>query len=301
MPVDDGLPPAPPENLRVYYEADGQAGIEWLYDSERQTKFNIYRSINDSSQFKLRTETWRDYYFDKNLDYDSVYFYKVSAISSLNGKESEPSNIVSAKPINKYKPLPLRELLVYGRNLDGVLQFELNFEPNNESDILGYEIFKSRTENFETDSSTFLAFSESFSLRDTNNIQILTPYFYKAIVVDKGGLKSVPSYVQSDLVLDEPELIFPPDDTTLNDLSTFRFKTVSVPAYYSLQVWLFERMNVVYEINFFSEKTNSIIDIDFSDARLERYKVYNWIIYAYTKEKGLTNSSSDFFRFSIVN
>ena len=300
-PVEDGLPPAPPENLRVYYEADGEVGIEWFYTSTNAVKFLVFRSVNDSSQFKMIEETSRNYFFDKNLHYDSVYYYKVSVVNKNNQKESDPSNIISANPVNKYNPLPLRELLVYGRNIDGVLQFELNLYPNYESDILGYEIFKSRTEIFEADSSTMLTFTNSFSFRDTNDVQILTPYFYKARVVDKGGLKSDFSSVQSDLILDEPELLFPPDDTTITEISNFSFRTISVPAYYRLEVWLFERMNGVFEINFFSEETNSIIDIEFSDYRLERYKNYTWNVYASTKKDGPYNSKGEYFNFSIVN
>ena len=66
----------------------------------------------------------------------------------------------------------------------------LSWEPSNESDIAGYNIYRNLNSTFLADSTNLIGFTDKIEYSDTNNIQFYKMYFYKVRAVDKGGLLS---------------------------------------------------------------------------------------------------------------
>lgn len=298
-PVDDGLPPAPPANLSIFYAAEGQIGLDWIKESyERVVKYKIYKSVNDTAGFYFYDSTYEVYYIDEPLDYDSLYFYKVKAIDRQE-RESRFSSTVSAKPENIYSPLPPRDININGQNINHPPYISLHWYPNNDPDIKGYEIYRSQSENFGADSSTFLTFHEKNYYDDSFNLQLLTTYFYRIIAVDKGGLKSEPSIIRGDMVLDKPEVIFPEDNSKLKNFSSFKIRTASHPVRYELFIQEAGVYQTYSRIEFTSDVINSEIEISFDSGRLKKYVEYRFFVAAYTKNS--YNSISNANNFTLID
>ena len=299
-PVDDGLPPAAPRGLNVFREHDGEVGIEWIKNLETDmSHYKIFRKTISENNFSPIDSTSSLYYFDYELEYDSTYVYKISAVDYF-GRESEFSGSVSATPKNQYYPSPPNYISVNGKNWDNTLSVQLNYSPSFSTDISHYEIHKSTTQNFTADSTTFIAKSDSLSFTDRNDLEILTDYYFKLISVDKGGLKSRPSVEVKDIILDSPEGIFPGNNSNVDYFTEFKIKTVSMPADYKIVLQSNEIYGTEIEINFSSSKPNELIFVPIRNITFTPYADYYWRVLAYTKSNNIPNSFSDLYKFTLV-
>ena len=139
---DSGIPPAVPTGLRVYYSSDGEIGIDWNSSPEPDVKgYNIYRRTEFTSAVKVAFVN-DNFFFDDSLEYDTVYYYKVTAINLWN-RESDSSAEVSAKPQNIYNPQKPVGLQINARNWEGDLSVYIYWLRNDESDIAGYNVYRS--------------------------------------------------------------------------------------------------------------------------------------------------------------
>ncbi len=299
-PIDDGRPPAIPTDLQVFGSHDGKIGIEWHKNSESNIKgYNIYRSINKPNNFIFITQVNDNYFIDEHLEYDSTYYYKISAVN-LFGLESPMTDFVFAKPINIYAPLTPRNLRINARNWLSVPAILLYWDPPSDTDIKGYYIYRSTSEFFDADTLHYLNFTQLTTYSDTKNIILLTKYYYKIKAVDKGLLKSPPTLVISDVVLNPPTLIFPSNNTIIRELKEFRFKTVSLPAKYKLVIQSNDVYGTVKEYNFTSELLDQEIKINASGIQLESSKTYTWRVFTYTSSEIDPNSFSGNFTFTYI-
>ncbi len=120
-PIDDGLPPATPVNLSIFRARDGEIGIEWLKNREPDINgYNIYRSIGDTINLIKIDSTQEDYHIDYYLEYDSTYYYRISAVDKF-GNESLLTPPVSAKPENLYPPYTPFMIEINARNWNDFL------------------------------------------------------------------------------------------------------------------------------------------------------------------------------------
>lgn len=299
QPIDDGRPPAPPKNLFVYRAYDGEIGIEWNKNLELDiSHYNIYRNLDPAGSFSKIDSTTNQYFIDRYLDYDSTYYYKITAVDRIN-LESDFSNTVNAQPKNVYAPYAPYGLSINARNWNGSHSIHLKWIPQNESDISHFEIYRSTTESFEPDEESLLDTSNTYSYVDSKNLDMLTNYFYKIVTVDKGGLTSDPSYTVDDIILDSPAAVFPAHESTVDYFSSFQIKTVSEPARYKIVVQTNELYGVVKEIDFESDKVNEVISIEAKGFTLQQYEDYYWRVYTYTNSNN-PNSYSPLARFTIV-
>ncbi|MEK6552484.1 MAG: hypothetical protein AABZ54_03435, partial [Bacteroidota bacterium] len=156
------------------------------------------------------------------------------------------------------------------------------------------------TESFDADTLHYLDFTQLTSYSDTKNIILLTKYYYKIKAVDKGLLKSPSTLVISDVVLNSPTLIFPSNNSIINKLTEFRFKTVSLPATYKLVIQSNEVYGTVKEFNFTSELLDQEIKISASGIQLESSKTYTWRVFTYTSSEIDPNSFSGSFAFTYI-
>lgn len=296
-PVDDSALPVTPTDLRVNAAQDGAVGIEWRRNTELNLKgYNIYRSVNRADQFKFLDFTPNSYFVDDSLEYDSTYYYRISAVDRQN-RQSAPTSYVSATPKNIYAPLKPYLVYINARNWSNSISIKLNWSPSEDTDTKGYEIYRSATPSFEADSAHYLDFTPQIFYYDTKNVSLLTKYYYRIKAVDKGGLKSSTTNEVSDLVLNSPLLVYPSNKSNVRSLSEFRFKAVSRPAKYKLVILSNEVYGTVKEIDFTSDKVDEEIKINVTGIFLEPYKTYTWRVYTYTASEIDPNSYSEYFSF----
>ena len=184
--TDNGLPPAVPVGLQVAYATDGEVVLAWQSNSEADLAgYNIYRST-DSTNFVMIGNSSYNYYYDDSLQYNEIYYYRITAIDIWNN-ESQPTAIVSAKPINRYIPSAPIGLSINARNYQGSLSVYLIWNPNYESDIEGFNIYRSTNQNFKADSTNLVGFSTDINYTDTLKLSLYTTYYYKIKSFNTGG------------------------------------------------------------------------------------------------------------------
>ncbi len=184
----DDIPPVVPVNVRIFESFDGKIGIEWQSNSELNLNgYNIYRRT-DSTNYKLIRFTTDNYLIDDSLNYNTTYFYEITAVN--NSKlESSPSIEVSATPKNIYKPYQIRNITINARNWEDTISIYLSWIPSGETDISGYDIYRSISPSYNADSLTKIAYTTEDNYSDTSNLELYTNYYYIIRAVDKGGLK----------------------------------------------------------------------------------------------------------------
>ncbi|MGE5682044.1 MAG: fibronectin type III domain-containing protein, partial [Bacillota bacterium] len=188
--TEDTMAPAVPQNAAVTWAYDGTVDIDWKPNPELNIKgYNIYRSINDTLHLSLRSFTSNSYFTDDSLSYDSVYYYRVSAVT-IRGLESMKTPWLKAQPVNLNPPVTPKFLEINARNWNDSVSVFLKWQPNLEGDIAGYKIYKSENPDFTADTNSFAGFSSAYYFTDKKNLQLYKRYYYRIKAVDKGGLSS---------------------------------------------------------------------------------------------------------------
>jgi hypothetical protein len=296
-PVDTGSPPATPSGLNVDGAFDGQIGISWRKNNEPDLSgYNVYRSKGIYQNYSLIKFITDNFFIDSGLDYDSVYFYKVSAVDKQN-RESKLSDSVFAIPINILKPIEPYIVNINARNFEGKKEIFLSWSPSIDKDIAFYEVYRD-TIDFDTPKDALLiakAINNNYS--DQKDLAIGQKYFYRICAVDKGNLKSPLTHSVSDYILDEPILISPADQSEINEITPFKFRAVSKPAQYKLVIQNSPIGGVIQEFNFTSGETEKEISVDLAGLRLDDYKTYFWRVLTFTNNNTEPNSYSKLFSF----
>lgn len=291
---DSNIPPAVPTGLYVYYASDGEITIDWQSSSERDIKgYNIYRKT-DSTESKKIDYTTDSYYFDDSLDYNVTYYYKITSVNIWD-EESGFTNEVFATPINRYNPLKPLGLQINARNWEGRISIYLEWSQGYESDIKGYNIYRSTSPTFIADSSNLIGFTNEINFSDTLNINLYTMYYYKIRAVDKGNLMSAESNGVNDLVLEIPEVIYPTDNSTVQPFNQFLIKAIHVPATYRIGILTNQYFDEVWSTSIQTNITDDTLKIDFTASPLEFNKTYYWRIATYSGNSQDPNSISKLF------
>lgn len=296
--ADDGLPPAVPVGLRIVFSYDGEVGLEWNANNEADIRgYNIYRRENKAASI-LIAFTSDSYFFDDSLNYDSQYFYKISAID-LAGEESAASSEVLAEPENIYSPIAPRFPAVNARNWEENLSVYLSWEKSFESDVEKYFVFRSEEQTFIADTNSFIGESTQNYFSDTTALKLDTKYFYKIEAIDKGGLISTPSEEVSDEIYQSASLIFPQDSAEVVYFDYFKIKTINKPAAYRISVMTNPYFSEYWATEFYSEATDDTIYVrfnpDYVDANVRYY--LRIAVYSISEQP---NSISNLYNFIIV-
>ncbi|MFH1194615.1 MAG: hypothetical protein V1720_02810 [bacterium] len=298
-PVDDGLPPSVPTGLYVYYAFDGEIGIEWNENPEADiSHYLIYRRTESTSKFNKIFQTNDLYFFEDSLEYDSTYIYAITAVDEYD-RESEFSNIVSANPKNIFRPSFPFGIKINARNWNDSISINLNWRSPYDTDIDHYNIFRSLDANFEPSDETLVGSAKIPEFIDQNNFELLKMYYYKIITVDRGGFKSNPSSMIYDVILNPPQLIFPENNSEINELTEYIIHTVSQPADYKIVLQSNEIYGVLKEINFSTDNINSAYSVA-ANFSFEQYKDYYVKVYVYSGYSEEPNSFSAMHIFRIV-
>ncbi len=294
----DTNPPAPPQGLYVYFAGDGMVILVWQSNREPDLAFyKIYRGV-DSVNFSYIDRANENNFADKGLDYDTIYYYYVTAVDN-SGNESAPSSIVSAKPINIYPPEQPFGLSVNAHNDPDGIYFDLSWYKNPDGDIKFYKIFRSRTPNFPVKDSNLVGISSVNFYRDTFNLSINQRYYYKIVAVDKGGLESKPSYEDSDIILKSPELLQPEDKSVIDYNVVFKWKRVENANGYVVLVSTSRFGNEIWRKVIYSQSNADTISVAYTGPSLYNGKTYFWKIATFTKSDNIINSLSEIRSFII--
>lgn len=127
--------PKTPGNLRAKTYGYDQISISWNKSSGAQS-YEVFRSGNNSGEFKKIGETKSTSYIDKGLAYQKAYYYKVRALASQDDLEaqSDYSKVTSAKT----------ELLVPGGFVAGRHEpAKMKISWNKSVGATGYEVYRS--------------------------------------------------------------------------------------------------------------------------------------------------------------
>ena len=296
--VDDGIPPAVPSGLSVYFAGDGEVILDWLNNSEPDFKgYNIYRST-DSSVFNFIYFTSDNIFYNDTLSYDTIYYYRITAID-VWGTESAASSTVSAQPLNKNKPHMPRFIGINARNWEDNRSVYLSWQANYDSDIKHYNIYRGTDNNFISDSSSFVGSSIEPEFTDTTNLSLYTMYYYKIRALDKGELLSDESSVVNDQIVGIPEVVLPLDKTESHGFTDFIIKAINVPATYEIIVQDNQFFGTFWDKQFDSNVTNDTISINFNPTYLTNNQTYYWRVAVYTSSSSEPNSISKLYQFTI--
>lgn len=296
--TDDGLPPAVPVGLRIVFSYDGEVGLEWNVNNEPDIRgYNIYRRENKTIS-TLIAFTTDSYFFDDSLNYDSQYYYKISAVD-LVGEESAATSEILAEPENIYSPIAPRFPAVNARNWEENLSVYLSWEKSFESDVEKYFVFRSEEQGYIPDTSSFIGESAQNYFNDTTALKMDIKYFYKIVAIDKGGLISTPSEEVSDEIYHSASLIFPLDSAEVPFFDYFKIKTINKPATYRISVMTNPFFSEYWATEFYSEATDDTISVsfkpDYVDANVRYY--LRIAVYSISEQP---NSISNLYNFIIV-
>ncbi len=298
--IDDGIPPNRPVGLKIVYAYDGEIDLLWQSNREEGIAgYNVYRSVNTTNNFLKIGFTDDIYYTDDHLAYDSLYIYRITALDIFD-RESEPSDTVSAKPVNRFYPLRIWSLQVHAHNWSDRREIQLSWIPNRETDIAYYEIYRSTSQDFDLVDSTLTDTVTGFEYVDTTGINLLTKYYYRIIAVDKGGLKSKPGNLDYDLVLDKPVPVFPADSSTTSYFTSFKLITSAHPAKYKIFISSSPVGEIIGELDFQSNIKSDTVEVPLTSLVFDVYKTYYWQIHTFTKSDTEPNSISKQVSFTIV-
>jgi len=298
---EDITPPDTPVNFTLLGGGDGQVRLRWSQNTEPDFNFyQLYRSINNINSFSKLVELTQVEYLDRFLEYDSTYFYYLTAVDNA-GNESDPTFIIDVQPLNVAAPQPPMFLIASGVNnpLQSILEMKLNWTPPDIGDLLRYKIYRSNDSDFVANTST-LVDSTIIATYSDRFIPTNTKYYYKIVAVDKGLKVSLPSKPNGDMILSSPVLVAPANQTRFTSPRIFDWNQVDNAVSYVVFVGSAPFADVLWN----SSKTTNT-EFQYNGPALQSSQVYYWWVGAYSRNKIVlengTEVSAQVNSYSVVN
>jgi hypothetical protein len=171
--------PAPPTGLSAT-PGNSTVSLDWNNNDENDLKgYNVYRSTTSGSGYAKLNGTFlaNSNYTDSNANGTRTYYYVVTAIDTSNN-ESNDSNQVSTTPTDTIPPAAPTGLTATAGNQT----VSLDWNDNNESDMNGYNVYRSTTSGsgYAKLNGTLL----SSSAYTDNSVVNGTTYYYVVTAVD---------------------------------------------------------------------------------------------------------------------
>ncbi|MFO7526284.1 MAG: hypothetical protein R6W68_12605 [Ignavibacteriaceae bacterium] len=286
---EDVFPPATPRNFTLIGGGDGQAHFRWEKNIEIDLKgYRLYRSVNNINNFILLVEIIQTEYVDRFLEYDSVYYYYLTAID-FTGNESSPTNIIDIQPLNLSAPQPPSRVIVSGYNspVQGSLEMQISWTPPDIGDLKNYYVFRNADSSFIPGPSSFID-SSNIALYIDRTAQLNTDYYYKIIAVDRGFKASLPSKAVKDKILSSPLLVSPANNTRFGAPHIFKWNPVNNAVHYEVFVG-----NAPFSDVFWSSGKIAETEFAYNGPAFQTSKVYYWWVGVYSKEKIIFEDGSE--------
>jgi hypothetical protein len=286
---EDVFPPATPRNFTLIGGGDGQAHFRWEKNIEIDLKgYRLYRSVNNINDFKVLVEIIQTEYVDRFLEYDSVYYYYLTAID-FTGNESGPTNIIDIQPLNLSAPQPPSRIIVSGYNspVQGALEMRISWTPPDIGDLKNYYVYRGSDSSFIPGPSSFVD-SSNIALYFDRTLQLNTDYYYKIIAIDRGFKESLPSKAVKDKILSSPALVSPANNTRFGAPYIFKWDPVNNAVHYEVFVG-----NAPFSDVFWSSGKITATEFAYSGPAFQTSKVYYWWVGVYSKEKIIFEDGSE--------
>jgi fibro-slime domain-containing protein len=185
--------PSNPSGLSAA-SGDGSVTLNWSTDTAEYdvTGYNVYRSTTSGSGYSQINGTLvlksGPQYVDDDVINGTTYYYIIRAIDTL-GNVSGNSNEVSATPQDLPPAAPQNLTAVFNTTTGKV---NLNWNPNNESDLGGYKVYRSFTagDNYIEIATTGVLESEYDDNVAASGVENRT-YYYVVTAFDNPGNESV--------------------------------------------------------------------------------------------------------------
>ena len=278
---EDITPPATPVNFTLLGGGDGQVRLRWSSNVEADFDFyRLYRDVNNTNSFTLLVQLTQIDYLDRFLEYDSTYYYYLTAIDKA-GNESKPTSIIDVQPLNVSAPQPPMFLVASGLNnpLQSLLQINLTWTPPDIGDLLRYKIYRSNDSDFVANTSTLIDSTNIATYFDPF-LPTNTKYFYKIVAVDKGFKESLPSKSSGDMILTSPVIITPANQTRFVAPRIFDWEAVENAVSYVVFVGRAPFSDIIWT----SPKTTNT-EIQYAGSPLVSSQVYYCWVGSYSRNK----------------
>jgi fibronectin type 3 domain-containing protein len=304
---DDLTPPGVPANFRIDEElsGDGEIMLKWNANNEDDFhSYRLYRTTNSDIEttYTLLIETTQNQYLNVGLDYNTTYYYRLSAID-VNDNESEKGDEVHLKPLNLIPPAIPQGVKVYGYNVPSEpVRIDVQWTANTETDFLHYNVYKFTSGLFAADSTTFLQNLTTTSFSDTA-ITIGTKYYYKVTAVDKGLKESQTSDLKSDLALANPEQTSPASNATGQPLRpTFTWQKLDGATKYNVIVQTSSQSGEIWTGTVVQPTSGTTVSMQFPvSPTLAKNTNYYWKVASFSSDNTQANSYSPTWRFTTTN
>jgi len=177
-------PPAAPANLAAT-AGDKQVTLDWDDNTEGDIDgYNVYRSLTSGANYTQINGSLlgTSEYIDNNVTGNVTYYYVVTAVD-LGSNESVDSNEDSATPWDNIPVAPTGLVAT-----KGVGQASLDWNDNGESDLDGYNVYRSTTSGsgYSKINGSIVTDSDYIDSTVTNG----TRYYYVVTAVDEAAQES---------------------------------------------------------------------------------------------------------------
>ena len=287
--MPDTTPPHSPQNFTLLGGGDGQARFRWTKSTEPDLQFyRLYRSVNNPILFDTLVETTQTEYLDQFLSYDSTYYYALTAVD-LNDNESDPSHTIDVQPLNISAPLPPTFLIVnaFNNTIENRKYINLTWLPPSVGDLSYFKIYRGSYPEFVANSSSLIDSTNLGTYYD-NLVEINQRFHYKVSSVDIGGKESAPSVGNSDLILDNPQLISPSNFSKFTSPFNFQWNFVDSAKAYKVFVGNSPFTDIIWESNKVKVNETKYLGPNFVTSKL-----YYWWVGAYSREKIIVDDGNE--------
>lgn len=285
----DTTPPDTPQNFTLLGGGDGQARFRWTKSPDTDLQFyRLYRSVNSPNSFDTLTETTQTEYLDQFLSYDSTYYYAITAVDQ-NNNESDFSHTIDVQPLNISAPLAPTYLIVnaFNNTIENRKYINLSWLPPSAGDLSYFKIYRGDSPEFPASSSSLIDSTFLGTYYDNLN-EINQRYYYKITAVDLGGKESNPSLENSDLILDNPQLVSPSNFSKFNSPFKFEWDHTDSAKAYKVFVGNAPFADIIWESN--KIETN---EATYGGAKFVTSKLYYWWVGAYSRNKIIVDNVNE--------
>jgi hypothetical protein len=294
--VDEGpdtTPPLPPTGMLLEAARDGFIFFSWIRNRDIDLAgYIVYRAEEaDSTAFFPLDTIPEFYYLDFQRSYDSLYWYRVTAIDQ-SGNESPPGIAVSARSPNRNPPDAPSLIVVNGVHNATKRQFSVSWTDVDEADLAGFRVYRSTAPFNTADPSLLIADTEQLAIDDDAVPELSRLYYFAVTAIDRGGRESELSPMSIDFISPRPQLISPAIDEGVGALPMFSW--FAIPGTRSYRVSLSQtEFGGEFWSTTVTAGTTGIESVRYIGTGLAPGNTYYWRVSSITAQNGRANGVSE--------
>lgn len=171
--IQDPNKPSTPQNLTIK-SFKNKLSLSWSFNLNSNHFLRVYRSTQIDKNFTIIKDSLNDLkYEDSSVSQGNTYYYRITAVNKTFNSESDSSNEVSSKLIEK--PQSASNLILTLKNSSIILNWDKSSTPN-----IVYRIYRSTGTNMNyklyQDNISQLSYEDFNILKDTTYYYIVRVY-----------------------------------------------------------------------------------------------------------------------------